>query len=138
MKKIIVLVCALCACVICGNNANANNVPPFFNEMDANKDGKISKAEAKDRIAENFDTLDKNKDGFLTVEEINADPNRQQRQGGAPAGGGFAEMDTNKDGKVSKAEAKDRILENFDTYDKNKDGFITQEEMAASRPQRQQ
>lgn len=49
-----------------------NNEPgrPFFQRMDRNGDGKISKDEAGPRIKERFDQLDKNGDGFLTPDEF--------------------------------------------------------------------
>ena len=52
-------------------------------------------------------------------------------------GGGFAAMDTDKDGKVSKKEfvaaQKDaaKAEKRFANLDKNNDGFLTQEELAA-------
>ncbi len=38
--------------------------------MDANKDSKLSKDEVKGPLAQDFDNLDTNKDGFLTKEEM--------------------------------------------------------------------
>ncbi|WP_394697289.1 hypothetical protein [Pseudoxanthomonas japonensis] len=45
-----------------------------FAAMDANKDGRLSRDEMKDkgRFAERFDALDTNKDGFLSKEELAA------------------------------------------------------------------
>ena len=51
--------------------------------------------------------------------------------GGPPPGGGlFQEFDTNKDGKLSRAEAPDFILDRFTQIDTNKDGLISREEDA--------
>ncbi|WP_218598775.1 YHYH protein [Polaribacter sp. NJDZ03] len=67
--------------------------------------------------------------GEVTQQERKG-PSRDQQQGGKPS---FYEilkmMDTNKDSKVSKAEAKGPLSENFDRIDKNKDGFLTKEEL---------
>jgi hypothetical protein len=41
----------------------------------------------------------------------------------------LANMDTNHDGKVSKSEAKGKLKENFNKRDKNKDGYITEDEL---------
>lgn len=40
-------------------------------------------------------------------------------------------MDTNKDNKISKAEAKGHLSEHFDEIDSNKDGFVTELELNA-------
>lgn len=52
---------------------NENTPPSFTNmlkRMDANNDGKISKSEAKGNIKENFQNRDKNKDGYITQNEM--------------------------------------------------------------------
>src|SRR5262245_19744863 len=43
----------------------------------------------------------------------------------------LARMDTNKDGKISKDEAKDRIAENFAAIDTNKDVYLDRAELLA-------
>lgn len=43
-------------------------------------------------------------------------------------------MDSNKDDKISKSEAKGKLKENFKTRDKNNDGFITKNEMTRKKP----
>jgi hypothetical protein len=52
-----------------------------FKKADTNGDGKLSKAEADagmPRIAKNFDTIDANKDGFITPDEIRAAMEKRQ------------------------------------------------------------
>ncbi len=68
-------------------------------KLDANKDGRISRDEAKadPRLAERFDTLDVNKDGFLDK----ADRELRMKQ---HRDAWFTAADTNKDGQLSKAE----------------------------------
>ncbi|GAB5553057.1 MAG: hypothetical protein Sapg2KO_26480 [Saprospiraceae bacterium] len=49
----------------------------------------------------------------------------------------LAQMDTNKDGKLTKAETKGPLVEMFSTIDTNKDGFLSKEELEkAPKPQR--
>jgi Ca2+-binding EF-hand superfamily protein len=57
------------------------NLETIFSQMDVNKDGKISKSEAKGPLSQDFSTIDTNEDGFISKEELkNAPkPNRQQR-----------------------------------------------------------
>lgn len=40
----------------------------------------------------------------------------------------LAKLDTNKDGKISKEEAKKPLKDHFSHFDTNKDGFISQTE----------
>ena len=47
----------------------------------------------------------------------------------------FEKMDTDKDGKVSRAEAMQKATERFEKADANKDGYITREEMEAMKEQ---
>lgn len=44
----------------------------------------------------------------------------------------LTEMDTNKDGKLSKAEVKGPIQKDFDTIDSNNDGFIVKSEFESA------
>lgn len=46
--------------------------PSFFEEQDANKDGKVSKEEAVVQAQKRFDAIDANHDGTITKEEITA------------------------------------------------------------------
>ncbi|TXF87091.1 EF-hand domain-containing protein [Neolewinella aurantiaca] len=48
----------------------------------------------------------------------------------------FAEMDTNKDGKLAKDEVSGRLAENFTTIDADSDGFLSVEEIKNARPAR--
>ncbi len=59
----------------------------------------------------NTETTEKTKGGHPSVEEL------------------FAQMDSNKDGKLSKAEVKGPLADNFSKIDTNSDGFISKEEL---------
>ena len=84
--------------------------------------------------------LDKNKDGELTRDELFAGmgrpPGGDRRPGGPSAGRRspeefLASLDKDGDGKISKAEAPERMVDNWDRVDTNGDGFIDKEERAA-------
>ncbi len=57
-----------------GGGSNGQRGRPSFSQlleqMDDNKDGKLSKQEAKGPLAENFSQIDANNDNFLTEEEL--------------------------------------------------------------------
>ncbi|HXL16070.1 MAG TPA: EF-hand domain-containing protein, partial [Streptosporangiaceae bacterium] len=110
-------------------------------QFDTNKDGKISRAEAKGRLAENFDQLDTNKDGFLDRQELRQVASRiLANQKGAPPGAfgqgpqrpDFDALDRDADGRLSRAELKGTpYASRFDEIDTNRDGQIDRREFEA-------
>lgn len=104
----------------------AKDAPRMHAKLDANGDGAIDKAEAAKvpRLAEKFDSLDKNKDGKLDASERpQRDGMRHRRDGGMRDR--FAGLDTDKDGRISKAEAaKGPMADRFAEMDANKDGYL--------------
>lgn len=61
----------------------------FLQRLDKNGDGKVTKDEAGDRFARNFDELDGNRDGALTPEELRNAFGRMAGERGGPRGGRF-------------------------------------------------
>ncbi|HBK45162.1 MAG TPA: hypothetical protein DDZ67_01745 [Xanthomonadaceae bacterium] len=92
--------------------------------LDKNGDGFVDRSEAaaSPRLAEKFDELDKNKDGKLSRDEL---PRRHGWKG-RHDGGPMAKLDADKDGRISREEAKadPKFAERFDKMDANKDGFV--------------
>src|SRR5262249_41126517 len=79
--------------------------------MDAAKDGKTSRAEAKGRFADGFDRADLNKDGYLDREELRKVAQfvlAMQKDGGGKAAppADFDALDKNADGRLSPDELK--------------------------------
>jgi len=132
--------------------------PAFFAKLDANDDHKLSKEEMT-KIFELFDELDKNEDGLLDGPELLGAPGRRGPGGERPAFGRRGErpergrrpeggearrrgrggmllerLDEDKDGKVSKEEADERLKRHFDRMDKNSDGFLEGKELRFGRP----
>ncbi|MEM8884369.1 MAG: EF-hand domain-containing protein [Planctomycetota bacterium] len=98
--------------------------------MDADKDGKVAKAEWKGR-PEGFDRLDQNKDGFIDAAEVEQFSKNMRRRGGwrnQPSEALFRRMDADKDQKISRDEWK-MSPDMFDRFDANGDGFITTDEV---------
>jgi hypothetical protein len=102
---------------------------------DTNGDGMLSKAEAAalPRIAANFDAIDANQDGQVTLDELHA---FMKSRHGHFAGRMFKSADANGDGKVSRDEFMARAAARFDKLDADKDGFLTPDELKAHHHQR--
>jgi Ca2+-binding EF-hand superfamily protein len=98
--------------------------------LDKDGDGRISRDEAAaaPRLAQNFDRIDADRDGFLTKEELRAAHKAMRVEH-------WNRMDTDRDGRISLAEAQanaPRLAKNFDQVDANHDGFVTPEELKAA------
>ena len=108
--------------------------------IDANQDGVIDRAEAAKapRLAARFDQLDQNKDGRLSADER---PHRGMHHRGGKRGA-HARMqraDTDRDGRISRAEAQAAQAKHagrFDELDVNKDGYLDRADRQARMAQR--
>ncbi|GEM_PF-1008588 len=151
MKRIIGVLFSAAVIFGCASIASAQDMPPgaggqpggmrmqmqmpSFNDLDKNKDKKLSKDEVKDFPPQMIERLDENKDGFIEESEWNAGMSRFRGGAGGGAGGGggrFGEtllkaMDGNSDSKLSRDEFA-KIIALFDILDKDKNGELSQEE----------
>jgi Ca2+-binding EF-hand superfamily protein len=80
-------------------------------------------------------SLDTGKNGKIDPQAVKAQANRllQERVKAA-----FDRLDTNKDGKISKDEARGLIKEHFGRIDTNKDGFIEYNELLQAAKERRE
>ncbi len=109
--------------------------------LDTNNDGAIDFAEMQarrsDLTPEQFTAMDKDGNGQLTREEMRT-AGRERMQ--ARADERFKTLDTNKDGGLSQAEIaagrQQSADERFKKLDTDGDGKLTQAEMSAGRDQR--
>ena len=103
-----------------------------FDRLDANRDGSISRDEfARNRVI-------KIERRVVTNGEGQPGAMRGMRRGGGGGMMGAAVLrmaDTDRDGRVSLAEATSGALRHFDVIDSNRDGRITPEERATGRIQ---
>ena len=94
----------------------------IFDRMDENRDGKVNRAELRNRKMNVFFVRDRNLDSYLSREEFDSlsDPV-------------FAALDDNKDGRISGFEFNQGKLTEFETIDVNGDNVISFEEFQAFR-----
>lgn len=98
-----------------------------FQRWDANNDGKITRQEAMTAADRHFDEADADKNGALTLAEMQA----RHAQNKPSAEERFAQRDANGDGKLSPQEVPRMAKERFAKLDGNQDGFLSLEEMKA-------
>ena len=66
-----------------GQNKQDKKPPTFselLKEMDKNEDGKLSKAEVKGPLKEEFSTVDTDEDGFITEAEFKKAPKPKRKE----------------------------------------------------------
>ena len=95
----------------------------IMESADKNRDGKIGRVEFLERMREAFFFVDRNKDGFLTLDEYQLIQGADSRR--------FTRADRNKDAKLSIDEFLKAVTEDFDAADKNDDGVLDEEEVKA-------
>lgn len=110
-----------------------------WQKWDANGDGQLSREEVASapRLSQDFDAIDANHDGFLSLSELQAVRGARGPGGRGGRGGAIARWDANGDGKLSRDEVANapRLSQDFATIDANQDGFVTLEELQAARAQ---
>lgn len=106
---------------------------PAFEQMDADDDGQVSRAEAEAFRQSRHAGLDANGDGIVGFEEARA---FRQAKAEERARKRFARMDADGDGQVSMAEFNARSERWFERADRNHDGVISAEEREAIRGHR--
>ncbi len=108
-----------------------------FTQADKNGDGFIDKTEAagNKRLAKHFDEIDSNKDGKISKDELKAHFAASHAKAHEKFAEKFKAADKDGDGALSKDEVQasqmPQLAKNFDAIDANKDGKLTQEELRA-------
>ena len=97
----------------------------LFDELDANKDGKLTKEEISKAKETRFALMDANKDGFVDADEILA--YRMKRRAKMMV----LRFDKNGDGKLSPDEmpSRGRRLSRFERFDLDENDVVTKTEM---------
>ena len=104
-----------------------------FKMADTDNDGSLTRDEAKAMpgVARNFDAIDADKSGTVTLAEIHASMKDRARGMHERGEERFKAADKNGDGTLDREEAKamPRVAQNFDAIDADKSGTVTGKEI---------
>ena len=104
-----------------------------FKKADKDNDGTLDKSEAKamPRVAKNFDAIDGDKDGTVSLDEIRTSMKAAAKEMHDRGAEKFKAADKDNDGTLDKTEAKamPRVAKNFDAIDGDKDGTVSPQEI---------
>jgi len=99
-------------------NRPAPDTKTWVKEHDRNGDGKIDRGEFQDAAVEAFFFRDKNKSGYLTIEEL---------KDTAPEA--IKAANRKGDGKLTLQEYVNALFKDFEAADTDRDGLLTVEEI---------
>ena len=104
-----------------------------FRNADKDHDGSLTREEAKamPRVAKNFDAIDADKSGTVTLTEVQATMKKMAKEMHKRGEERFKAADGNGDGMLDREEAKamPRVAQNFDAIDADKSGTVTAKEI---------
>jgi len=137
----LILLCLLALPVVAQAQTSSAPVPlpPWFVEIDTAKKGEVARADFLKYRMKSFDDLDANKDGKISLEEFLklAEPPYSSDQPGGPnleerrnrIRAAFQNLDLNSSGFIERAEAEAPIQSEFNHYDTDRDNKITEPEI---------
>lgn len=127
-----------------GPGGGLPSVDQVFQHLDKNQDGKLTKEELPERMAERMQQADKDGDGAITKAELEAARQQWQGQGKAQGQGQgpggmpsvdqmFQRLDKNNDGQLTKEELPEGWGERLLRADADGNGAVTKQELEAAR-----
>ena len=108
----------------------------MFNQVDTNRDGAISKSEFNAYQSKQFKRMDANGDGKISHDEMDAGHKKRPNNAATHLDKRFQAADANNDGGLDREEAKEMpmLTMYFDEVDSNKNGKVTRQEYFDAMP----
>ena len=104
-----------------------------FKKADKDNDGSLTRDEAKamPRVAKNFDAIDADKSGTVTLTEMQATMRKMAKEAHKRGEERFKAADKDGDGSLTREEATGmpKVAKNFDAVDADKSGTVTKKEI---------
>ena len=98
----------------------------MLEKSDANRDGRISRAEFIEARRDRFKRMDRNGDGYFSDDDL---PRMVRKRAGEKLDRAVDALDANRDGRLSRAEFVDGPTRLFDLGDRDRNGLIDRAEM---------
>jgi hypothetical protein len=114
---------------------HGSRMEAHFKKADKDNDGSLTREEAKVMpwVAKNFDAIDADKSGTVTLAEIQAVMKKMAKEAHKRGVERFKAADKDNDGSLTREEANamPRVAKNFDAIDADKSGTVTLKEIHA-------
>ena len=112
---------------------HGSRMEAHFKKADKDNDGSLTRDEAKvmPRVAKNFDAIDADKSGTITLAEMQAAMQKMAKEAHKRGAERFKAADKDADGSLTREEAKamPRVAKNFESVDADKSGTVTAKEI---------
>lgn len=112
---------------------HGSRMETHFKTADKDNDGSLTREEAKSmpRVAKNFDAIDADKSGTVSLAEIQATMKKMGKEAHKRGAERFKAADKNADGMLDREEAQGmpKVTKNFDAIDADKNGTVTEKEI---------
>lgn len=112
---------------------HGSRMEAHFKNSDKDNDGTLTREEAKamPRVARNFDAIDTDKSGSVTLGEIQAATKKMAKEMHERGEQRFKAADKDNDGSLTREETKamPKVEKNFDAIDADRSGTVTGKEI---------